>query len=78
MYLLIGAPAVTIRFRVAMPQIDQDAIIANRVRQATEMANPISATLRRYLYPGSFIISGFDPGTSNETLNILATDLRWK
>ncbi len=58
-----------------MPQVEQDAIIASRVRQATELANPISATLRRYLYPGSFIISGFDPGTSHETLNIQATDL---
>ncbi len=62
-------------FVYKMPQPEQDAIIAQRVRQATELANPISATLRRHLYPGSFIISGFDPGTSNETLNVLAGSL---
>ncbi len=62
-------------FVYEMPLAEQNAIIASRVRQATEMANPISATLRRFLYPGSFVISGFDPGASNETLNVLAHSL---
>ena len=62
-------------FVYSMPQAEKDAIIAARVRQATEVANPISATLRRDLYPESFVFSSVAPGTSNETLNISAAGI---
>ncbi|MFO0942485.1 MAG: hypothetical protein U0930_17240 [Pirellulales bacterium] len=63
-------------FVYSMPQAEKDAILEARVRQATEVANPVSATLRRFLYPESYVFSSATTGQSAELRNISASEIR--